>query len=257
MLGSLAVLTAVIVIYGGYSEGAKRVAEAITALAGDAFEGAPGNLTAASSPTRSCATVRPRSRFDIDDAAASTCTPRLVPPNCRATFRGHGPTYHPRFRFLGGGVRVPGLSRRRYACPLRPPIFRHRRRRVRRGVGAAGPRSRRTRCRAVSRCGRSCWLRYACCVLRAKYTLPVLWPRIIDRIPQGCARARTLVASLTPTGQARRIMDVILMERVGKLGHIGETVPREGRLRAQFPVAARESVAGDRRQQEEIRGPAR
>ena len=37
MLGSVAVLTTVIVLYGGYSAGARHVAEAITALAGETF----------------------------------------------------------------------------------------------------------------------------------------------------------------------------------------------------------------------------
>ena len=39
MLGAAGVLTAVIVIYGGYGEGAKKVAAAVAALAADAFEG--------------------------------------------------------------------------------------------------------------------------------------------------------------------------------------------------------------------------
>ena len=46
MLASAAVLTTVIVLYGGYREGARHVAEAVSALAADAFDGAPGNLTA-------------------------------------------------------------------------------------------------------------------------------------------------------------------------------------------------------------------
>src|SRR5271166_4544385 len=39
MLGAAGVLTAVIMIYGGYGEGAKKVAAAVAALAADAFEG--------------------------------------------------------------------------------------------------------------------------------------------------------------------------------------------------------------------------
>ena len=61
MLGSLAVLTALIVIYGGYREGARHVVEAVTALAGDAFEGAPGNLTAREFADALCASARWRS----------------------------------------------------------------------------------------------------------------------------------------------------------------------------------------------------
>src|SRR5271165_2539416 len=46
MLGAAGVLTAVIVIYGGYGEGAKKVAAAIAVLAGDAFEGGPDSEAA-------------------------------------------------------------------------------------------------------------------------------------------------------------------------------------------------------------------
>ena len=46
MLGAAAVLTSVIVVYGGYAEGAKKAAVAIAALIGDAFEGGPGGVSA-------------------------------------------------------------------------------------------------------------------------------------------------------------------------------------------------------------------
>ena len=46
MIASAAVLTTVIVMYGGYSEGARQVASAVAALAADAFDGAPDKLTA-------------------------------------------------------------------------------------------------------------------------------------------------------------------------------------------------------------------
>ncbi len=52
-------------------------------------------------------------------------------------------------------------------------------------------------------------------------------------------------------------MEVILLERVGKLGHMGDTRARQGRLRPQFPAAARQGPARDRGEQEEVREPAR
>jgi len=46
MLGAAAVLTSVIVVYGGYAEGAKKAAVAIAMLIGDAFEGGPEGVSA-------------------------------------------------------------------------------------------------------------------------------------------------------------------------------------------------------------------
>ena len=46
MLGAAAVLTSVIVVYGGYAEGAKKAAVAIATLIGDAFEGGPEGVSA-------------------------------------------------------------------------------------------------------------------------------------------------------------------------------------------------------------------
>jgi hypothetical protein len=46
MLGGAAVLTTIIVVYGGYGEGARQVAAALAVLAGDAFEGAQGGMSA-------------------------------------------------------------------------------------------------------------------------------------------------------------------------------------------------------------------
>jgi hypothetical protein len=46
MLGAAIVLTAAIVIYGGYGEAAKKISTALTALAGDAFEGGPEGASA-------------------------------------------------------------------------------------------------------------------------------------------------------------------------------------------------------------------
>jgi hypothetical protein len=46
ILGGAAILTAIIVIYGGYGEGARRIAAELTALAGSAFGGAESAKTA-------------------------------------------------------------------------------------------------------------------------------------------------------------------------------------------------------------------
>ena len=52
-------------------------------------------------------------------------------------------------------------------------------------------------------------------------------------------------------------MDVILLERVGKLGHMGDTVKVKDGYARNFLLAARQGAQGDRGQQEEIRGPPR
>jgi large subunit ribosomal protein L9 len=50
-------------------------------------------------------------------------------------------------------------------------------------------------------------------------------------------------------------MDVILLERVAKLGQMGEVVIRQGRLRPQLPSAAEEGAARQRGQHQGLRGP--
>ena len=52
-------------------------------------------------------------------------------------------------------------------------------------------------------------------------------------------------------------MDVILLERIGKLGHMGDTVHVKDGYARNFLSAARQGVARDRGQQEEVRGAAR
>ena len=46
IIGSAGVLTTIIVVYGGYREGAREIASAVAALAADAFDGAPDKLSA-------------------------------------------------------------------------------------------------------------------------------------------------------------------------------------------------------------------
>ncbi len=145
-------------------------------------------------------------RLDAAHAVRQSLCARLVRPNCRAIFRGPGPTCPHRLRFPGrSGSRSSSALRASTPCPLPP-------RNISRSAPAASERrwrcrdSRsRTRCRAVSRCGPSCWLRStpAAC-LRAKYTLPVLAGLgIIDGFLKLRSRA-ALIASPTPTGPTRR-----------------------------------------------------
>jgi Predicted membrane protein (DUF2232) len=46
MLGAAAALTTMIVVYGGYAKGVSKVSEVLAALVGDAFEGGPESLSA-------------------------------------------------------------------------------------------------------------------------------------------------------------------------------------------------------------------
>src|SRR5262249_18999607 len=140
----VAVLTTVIVVYGGYREGARHVADAITTLAGDTFENAPGNLTArqfadalvrygppaiaGSTPMMLCVNLY---------GAAPFAPPLPHPPGAMPRLAAFSPPP------LAGGRRNPRLP----GGLLRPPrpdgaIFLHRRRRPRRGVGAARARGR-------------------------------------------------------------------------------------------------------------------
>jgi hypothetical protein len=122
MLGGLAVLTTVIVIYGGYREAARHVAEAITTLAGDAFDGAPGYLTAREFGD-------PPVRSGPPAIAASTlmmlCVnlyARLVPPNCQRNLPRPWPDIPSRLRFLGQWASHSSLVSEAPTLPLRPRI---------------------------------------------------------------------------------------------------------------------------------------
>ena len=150
MLGSVAVLTTVIVLYGGYSAGARHVAETITTLAGDAFEGAPGNLTAREfadalvrfGPMAIAASTLMMLCVNLYGAARSTQLSRNLP---QAMARRADVAC----ASLAGGGRIPRLPRSRVR-PARSgrAILLYRRRRARSRVGAAGSRC---RARAVAR----------------------------------------------------------------------------------------------------------
>ena len=206
MLGGVAVLTTVIVVYGGYQEGARHVADAITALAGDAFENAPGNLTAREfadalvryGPPAIAGSTLMMLCVNLYAAARSTQFSRNLPrpwPDVPTSLALPWPVG---VAFLA----LPcGLLR-----PARPDgaIFLHRRRRPRgalalQGLAVAHALSRGLKMRPLMLVAL-----YACCILRAKYTLPVLAALgIIDGFLKLRSRA-ALIASPSPTGQKRR-----------------------------------------------------
>jgi len=70
---------------------------------------------------------------------------------------------------------------------------------------------------------------YGCCAIRAQWTLPLIaLVGLIDAAANLRARAaaarRSKFESCDHTGPKERTMEVILLERVGKLGHMGDTV---------------------------------
>jgi hypothetical protein len=206
MLGSVAVLTAVIVFYGGYREGARHVVEAITALAGDAFEGAPGNLTAREfadalvrfGPMAIAASTLMMLCVNLYAAGRSTQLSRnlLRPwPDVPTSLALPWPVGVAFLACLGAAYALPAPAAQYFSIGVG-------------GLGAALALQGLAVAHALSRGLKMRPLMlvalYACCVLRAKYTLPVLAGLgIIDGFLKLRSRA-ALIASPTPTGQARR-----------------------------------------------------
>jgi hypothetical protein len=206
MLGSLAVLTTVIVIYGGYREAARHVAEAITALAGDAFEGAPGNLTAREfadtlvryGPPAIAASTLMMLCVNLYAAARSTQLSRNLPrpwPDIPSSLSLPWPVGVAFLACLGGAYALPAPTAQYFSI----------------GVGGFGAALALQGLAVAHALSRGLKMRplmlialYACCVLRAKYTLPVLAALgIIDGFLKLRSRA-ALIASPTPTGPNRR-----------------------------------------------------
>ena len=81
LLGSAAVLTTIIVVYGGYSEGARQVASAVAALAAEAFDGAP-DKTHGARFCRGAGALRPAGdrRLDAHDAVRQSLRRRSLYP---------------------------------------------------------------------------------------------------------------------------------------------------------------------------------
>ena len=199
MLGGVAVLTTVIVVYGGYREGGAPCRGGDQPpLAGDALRArARQPDRATSSPTRWCNTARRRSpastlmmllRQSLRGGALDPVVRNLsrpwpdMPTSLRAA--------------LAGRRRVPcsALARRSAPCPSRP-------RNISPSAPAAFGAALALQGLAVAHAlSRGLKMRplmlvalYACCILRAKYTLPVLAALgVIDRIPQAAlARGRS------------------------------------------------------------------
>jgi hypothetical protein len=206
MLGSIAVLTTVIVVYGGYREGARHVAEAITTLAGDAFEGAPGNLTAREfadalvrfGPPAIAASTLMMLCVNLYAAARSTQLSRNLPrpwPDVPTSLVLPWPAGVAFFACLAGAYALPAPAAQYFSIGVG-------------GLGAALALQGLAVAHALSRGLKMRPLMlvalYACCVLRAKYTLPVLAALgVIDGFLKLRSRA-ALIASPTPTGPNRR-----------------------------------------------------
>jgi hypothetical protein len=206
MLGSLAVLTTVIVIYGGYREAAQHLAEVITTLAGDAFEGAPGNLTAREfadalvryGPPAIAASTLMMLCVNLYAAARSTQLSRNLPrpwPDVPTSLALPWPVGVAFLACLGGAYALPAPTAQYFSI----------------GVGGFGAALALQGLAVAHALSRGLKMRplmlialYACCVLRAKYTLPVLAALgIIDGFLKLRSRA-ALIASPTPTGPNRR-----------------------------------------------------
>jgi hypothetical protein len=206
MLGGVAVLTTVIVHYGGYREGASHIAEAIIALAGDTFENAPGNLTAREfadalvryGPPAIAASTLIMLCVNLYAAARSTQFSRNLPrpwPDVPSSLTLPWPVGVAFLACLAGAYALPVPTAQYFAIGAG-------------GLGAALALQGLAVAHALSRGLKMRPLMlvalYACCVLRAKYTLPVLAALgIIDGLLKLRSRP-ALIASPTPTGPKRR-----------------------------------------------------
>jgi Predicted membrane protein (DUF2232) len=206
MLGSVAVLTTVIVHYGGYREGATQVAEAITALAGDTFENAPGNLTAREfadalvryGPPAIAGSTLIMLCINLYAAARSTQLSRNLPrpwPDMPTSLALPWPVGVAFLVCVAASYFLPTPTAQYFSIGAG-------------GLGAALALQGLAIAHALSRGLKMRPLMlvalYACCILRAKYTLPVLAGLgVIDGFLKLRSRA-ALVASPAPTGPKRR-----------------------------------------------------
>jgi hypothetical protein len=202
ILASAAVLTTIIAVYGGYREGARQVAATVAALAADAFEGAPDGRSAREfaetlvrfGPPAIAASTLLMLCVNLYAAARSTklshCLPRPWPdlPTSLALPWPLGIVF---LACLGIAYALPAPAAQYFWI-------------VAGGLGAALALQGLAVAHALSRGLKMRPLMlvalYACCVLRAKYTLPVLAGLgVIDGFLKLRARA-ALVPTPTPTG---------------------------------------------------------
>src|SRR6185437_14337960 len=206
MLAGVAVMTTVIVIYGGYHEAARHVADAITALAGDTFENAPGNVTAREfadalvryGPPAIAGSTLVMLCVNLYAAARSTQLSRNLSrpwPDVPASLALPWPVGAAFLVCLAGFYALPTPTAQYFSIGVG-------------GLGAALALQGLAVAHALSRGLKMRPLMlvalYACCVLRAKYTLPVLAALgVVDGFLKLRSRA-ALIASPAPTGPKRR-----------------------------------------------------
>ncbi|HEX9169103.1 MAG TPA: DUF2232 domain-containing protein [Roseiarcus sp.] len=203
IVGSAAVLTTIIVMYGGYGEGARQVASAVAALAADAFDGAPDKLKA-----REFADTLVR--FGPPAIAGSTLMMLCV--NLYAAARSTQLSHNlprpwpdlPKSLALPWPLGVAFLACLAAAYALPDPTGQY----FSIGAGGLGGALVLQGLAVAHALSRGLKMRplmlvalYACCVLRAKYTLPVLAALgLLDGFLRLRSRA-ALIPTPTVTGQ--------------------------------------------------------
>jgi Predicted membrane protein (DUF2232) len=176
MLGAAVVLTAIMVLYGGYREGARHVVETVAALAAEAFDGAPDNLTSRQfaetlvrlGPAAIAASTLMMLCVNLYAAGRSTQLSHNLPrawPDLPASLALPWPLGIAFLAGVGGAYALPAPAGQYFAI-------------VAGGLGAALTLQGLAVAHALSRGLKMRPLMlialYACCVFRAKYTLPVL-----------------------------------------------------------------------------------
>ena len=203
IVGSAAVLTTIIVVYGGYREGARQVASAVAALAADAFDGAPDQLTAREfadalvrfGPPAIAASTLMMLCVNLYAAARSTQLSRNLPrpwPDLPTSLSLPWPLGVAFLACLAAFYALPSPAAQYFSV----------------GAGGLGGALALQGLAVAHALSRGLKMRplmlvalYACCVLRAKYTLPVLAALgLLDGFLRLRSRA-ALIPTPTPTGQ--------------------------------------------------------
>lgn len=194
MLGAVSVLTAIIVIYGGYAEGAKQVTTALAALASDAFDTKDGDQ----------AQVFAETLVRVGPAAIAASTLLMLSINLYAASRSIQLSHRLQRPWpdLPTSLRLPWplglvvIGCAACASALPAPASQY----FAIGVGGLGAAFVLQGLAVAHALSRGLKLRivmlvalYACCLLRAKYTLPVLAALgLIDAFAKLRARAAFL-----------------------------------------------------------------
>ena len=197
MLGAAAVLTVIIVLYGGYREGARHVVETVAGLAAEAFDGAPDKLTSRQfaemlvrlGPAAIAASTLLMLCVNLYAAGRSTQLSHNLPrpwPDLPATVGLPWPLGVAFLIGVGGAYALPAPAGQYFsilAGGLGAGL-------TLQGLAVAHALSRGLKMRPLMLVAL-----YACCVLRAKYTLPVLAGLgVID----GFLRLRSRAALIAP-----------------------------------------------------------